>query len=1654
MGGHVFELPEESNDRTQYTKTIDKLKEHVKTTYKETYVEIAGLFSDPMTQPTVARPAPLKEDTTEDDKMIRNERLKIYAKKMEALEQNLIAVHTIIWGQTSPAMQTKIKSTKEYETKFENHDCLWLLRQIKAITMSYENKKNPMMSELEAKEKFFMCKQELNESPEDYMNKLKAWAEVVEHCGGEIAGSWTNVPEEVGTQEEREKAAVDYTLATAYIKGMDKTRYGVLSAELKNSYAKGQNDYPVDLATAFALMNSYETPKNEQVQNKTNYQHQRHEQSNPHSVTKTEEGHIFVQNMVKKDLIAGTDGRLFEKTKCYNCQAYGHYAGNCHEPNNKGTTLVCNGVLMTQTDKQNSSYINNEWILLDTQSTVSVFNNIQYLTNIRKSKETLRAITNGGYQDSDMIGEFPNLGTVWYNRHSIANILSMHEVRRVCRVTMDTSIEPTLCVHRLDGSIMKFEEQESGLYVFKPKINTSVNIYPACTLVTTVEENKKMFTRRQVFNADLARDLYRKIGRPGVEAFEDILRTNKIHNCPITVDDARRAITIYGPDIPKLKGTTTNGPPVEHVPDHRMIEVPRPILMHHTSVTITIDFIHVNKIPFLTTISRNIGWRTIAPVPNRQKGNILKEINRIIAIYKNRGLSVTSIHGDNEFACIRDSIGPIYLDIAAPHTHVPEIERSNRTIKERARTIIHGLPYKRLPTLFIQHLMMHVVHYLNIFPWKYGVSQELSPESIVIGSPPPDYNKIRIEFGSYAQVYDAPSPSNTPRSRSHGAIALGSTGNAGGAYYFLSLASGEVISRHQWTICPIQDEVIERLDFLAVKDKQPLIQSTGLVVEWGQTQTGTSQTENNEDENDQMEENEDRQEGDDLIIMTSGYDFRDNEVIESVHVRNNHDNENEESLDNTHYENQGAGEEQESNYNTISEYDTNEVHEHSDSTDETVGANINEDDDSNHEIINEEDQTRTITDETREETSNLNERNQGATYNLRNRQTLRPPRRLVEVMDNSNNTKSYETPTTLLQSVLNRVTGNQSDEFKDEMSQANIKKLIFERTLAQMTAKAGIKMYGEKAEQALMQEFAQLEELGVFSAKNAGDLTREQKGNALRAINLITKKRDGRIKGRTVADGSVQRDMYEKSQTASPTVSTDALLVSLIIDAHEQRDVAVADVVAAYLKADMIDYTLLKFTGESVDIMCRMNSKYKECVTVESGKKTLYVQLLKALYGCVVSALLWYELFSGHLKEMGFEINPYDSCIANKQINGKQCTIAWYVDDMKISHVDKEVVSQIIQDLEKKFGKMSVTRGCKHKLLGMNLNFKSNRTVTIQMKDYLRESIDESGLNITHEAATPAKGNLFDVEINSTPLEGEEFEAFQSVVAKLLYVAIRARLDMLLPVAFLCTRVTKSTKQDQQKLKRVLEYVKGSIDLEYTLGAESLNRVQSWVDASYAVHPDMKSQTGGVTSFGIGGFMGKSTKQKLNTKSSTEAELVGASDYLPNTIWLKLFMESQGYRMNETVFEQDNESAIRMEENGRMSAGQKSRHINIRYFWIKDQTKELGIDIRHCPTLSMLADFFTKPLNGGLFRKFRDVILGYKPVSSLRESTCFDVEERVGSIDQRPQNGHIDSIKDTKENISVTTNVPIVLSREQYKNNHQQQGRSLNQTNPVDDNNN
>jgi len=163
-------------------------------------------------------------------------------------------------------------------------------------------------------------------------------------------------------------------------------------------------------------------------------------------------------------------------------------------------------------------------------------------------------------------------------------------------------------------------------------------------------------------------------------------------------------------------------------------------------------------------------------------------------------------------------------------------------------------------------------------------------------------------------------------------------------------------------------------------------------------------------------------------------------------------------------------------------------------------------------------------------------------------------------------------------------------------------------------------------------------------------------------------------------------------------------------------------------------------------------------------------------------------------------LNPYDLCVANSQIIGMQCTVAWYVDNSKISHVDDTVVTNIIEKIEAKFGKMTVTRRKHHVFLGMYITFNDDDgTVTILMKEYLKEAIADSGMDASKVAPTPAKKDLFTVDDGSEQLDKRQGKSFHSIVAKLLYVSKRARTNAQLAIAFLCTRVSCSTEQDRKK---------------------------------------------------------------------------------------------------------------------------------------------------------------------------------------------------------------------------------------------------------------
>jgi hypothetical protein len=141
-----------------------------------------------------------------------------------------------------------------------------------------------------------------------------------------------------------------------------------------------------------------------------------------------------------------------------------------------------------------------------------------------------------------------------------------------------------------------------------------------------------------------------------------------------------------------------------------------------------------------------------------------------------------------------------------------------------------------------------------------------------------------------------------------------------------------------------------------------------------------------------------------------------------------------------------------------------------------------------------------------------------------------------------------------------------------------------------------------------------------------------------------------------------------------------------------------------------------------------------------------------------------------------------------------------------------------------------------------------------------------------------------------------------------------------------------------------------------------------------------KSHTGGVMTFGGGAAQSILRKQKLNTRSSTESELVGADDVSVMILWTKLFLEEQGYKIKQNVLYQDNKSTILLEENGKRSSSKRTRALNICYFFLTDQVEKGNLSIEYCPTGDLIGDFMSKPLQGKLFKKFRDLIMGYSLV--------------------------------------------------------------------------
>jgi hypothetical protein len=515
----------------------------------------------------------------------------------------------------------------------------------------------------------------------------------------------------------------------------------------------------------------------------------------------------------------------------------------------------------------------------------------------------------------------------------------------------------------------------------------------------------------------------------------------------------------------------------------------------------------------------------------------------------------------------------------------------------------------------------------------------------------------------------------------------------------------------------------------------------------------------------------------------------------------------------------------------------------------------------------------------------------------------------------------------------------------------------------------------------MRKEYQQLIDLGTFKPINYDSLNRSQRRRILRSFAFFKKKTraDGsfeKFKVRHVVNGKQQiKDLL--GNVTSATVRTESVFLELLRAVQQQRKVVTADITGAFLKADLPPESagqIVAFDKDATAVILELKPEWREYVRESDG--TLLVELTKAMYGLCEAPKAWYTELTSTLNSLGFQANRYDPCVFNYVRNDEQITVCFHVDDLLVTSRDKRNIDWLINALTARYTDLTIHDESILHYVGLTIDLTNPERAVLSQFGLLEHLLEWYEVDKRRPAATPAGPDLFS-DTSDLPLLSEKGKStFHTIVASLLYIAKRTRPDILLVVNYLSTRVLSPTEGDRRKLARLLSYLAGTVNMPLILEPTSDQSLRLSVDASYGVHKDFKSHSGAIVKLCGGTILAKSNRQHNLAKSSTEAEIYGLSDNLSEAIWCKLYLEEQGDSIGAVLVEQDNQSAIHMYSRG-YSTSDRTRHINIRHFWVKDLMDNDIVSIVYTPTADVVSDMLTKPLQGDHFRRLRALLLGH-----------------------------------------------------------------------------
>ena len=467
-----------------------------------------------------------------------------------------------------------------------------------------------------------------------------------------------------------------------------------------------------------------------------------------------------------------------------------------------------------------------------------------------------------------------------------------------------------------------------------------------------------------------------------------------------------------------------------------------------------------------------------------------------------------------------------------------------------------------------------------------------------------------------------------------------------------------------------------------------------------------------------------------------------------------------------------------------------------------------------------------------------------------------------------------------------------------------------------------------------------------------------------------------------LVDGGHRTDptKYDPFEKTSPTISLEVVMVLLNMVVSDKLELEVFDVPGAYLNASLQPgrFHMMRISKNIAKILVEVDPRAR---AYQQPDGSVLVEIRRSLYGLPEAAKLWNDYLTAALVAGGYQVCPHDPCLYVRRRGNEISIIGIYVDDCihiyRGSNIYRELYASLrnanLHDLkiEKLEGRGSIS------FLGLNISRVGPRNLLINQSGYMQSLLDTFDDDYRLNPRTPVGEDGFKFSMHGQDAEPIESTPYASKLMKVRYVE-RTRPDVSLALAILQTKMRSPTILAQNKLRRVVAYLSSTKDLGIVIAPTEM-KLKCYCDAAFAVHDTRESQSGFIFTLGEFGIpiLWKSIKQKLVANSSTEAELICIYDALDHLLWIRRVLEWLGYNQSTTTLYQDNTSTITMAHMGRGASGSNTKHIDIRYFFIKQFIDAKIIEIDHLSTDNMIGDFFASPRQGQDFRRTRDAIMGY-----------------------------------------------------------------------------